>query len=83
MFEKIKSRLVEDWKKLHKMWSVWLITLTFAVLAIPEVLPSVAMWLPEGVAKWLALAALFARALKQGKEQAEKGDKDDNAPSDS
>lgn len=67
----MKIRLIPDWKQLHKKWSVWCMTLAFAVLALPDVLPVTAPYMPTDWAKWLALAGVVARALKQGADNVE------------
>jgi hypothetical protein len=59
-------KLIPNWTKLYKAWSVWCMVAVFAVLSLPDLLPQVAAYLPAEWARWFALAGIVARAIKQG-----------------
>lgn len=63
-------RLVENWKKLYKSWSMWCMAAIFALLAIPDFLPMFAAYIPEDWIKWIALVGMVARMIKQGHDDA-------------
>lgn len=64
------KKYVPSWRKLSKSWSIWSMTIVFAVLSFPDLLPVVAAYLPPEWAKWFALAGIGARAIKQGYDDA-------------
>lgn len=64
----MKAKLIEDWKQSWKFLSVQLAA-ALALLDIAyEYLPAVQSYLPEGWVKWMALAIIVARIIKQRKD---------------
>ena len=64
----MKAKLIEDWKQSWKFLSVQLAA-AMALLDIAyEYLPTVQSYLPEGWVKWMALAIIVARIIKQRKD---------------
>lgn len=61
----MKVKLIEEWKKAYKFFTVQLAALLVLLDVAYEYLPAVQSYLPEGWVKWLALAIIVARVVKQ------------------
>ena len=65
----MKVKLIDDWKDSWKFLSVQLAA-ALALLDIAyEYLPAVQTYLPEGWVKWIALAIIVGRVIKQNGER--------------
>lgn len=71
MIEKLKGLLIEDWKRAWRLGSIWLAAALGLLDAASEYLPMVKTYLPEGWVKWIAIAIIVARLLKQRKWKGE------------
>jgi len=65
--------LIRIWKELYRLWSVKLLALIPIVAVATEYLPELQVVLPESWYVVVAVAAIVARAIKQGTDE----DKDD------
>lgn len=65
----MKIGLVDDWKDSWKFLSVQLAAALALLDTAYEYLPAVQMYLPEGWVKWLALAIIVGRVIKQNGER--------------
>ncbi len=71
--EKVRNRIVDDWRALHKKWSIQITGLMISAQVVWAAVPSEARSLlprPEYIGIGLGLAALIAMTLKQGKSDA-------------
>lgn len=66
----MKMKLIEDWKKAHRLWSMRLLALAGLVAALEPVLPQLASILPERWYAWAMLAVAVARLVKQETDHA-------------
>lgn len=57
--------LIEDWKQSWKFLSVQLAAALALLDVAYEYLPAAQSYLPEGWVKWIALAIIVARVIKQ------------------
>lgn len=57
--------LIDDWKQSWKFFSVQLAAALALLDVAYEYLPAAQSYLPEGWVKWLALAIIVARVIKQ------------------
>lgn len=64
----MKAKLIEDWKQSWKFLSVQLAAALALLDVAYEYLPAVQSYLPEGWVKWMALAIIVARTIKQRKD---------------
>lgn len=64
----MKAKLIEDWKQSWKFLSVQLAAALALLDVAYEYLPAVQSYLPEGWVKWMALAIIVARVIKQRKD---------------
>ena len=61
----MKVKLIEDWKQSWRFLSVQLAAAQALLDVAYEYLPAVKSYLPEGWVKWIALAIIVARVIKQ------------------
>lgn len=61
----MKVKLVDDWKDSWKFLSVQLAAALALLDTAYEYLPAAQTYLPEGWVKWLALAIIVGRVIKQ------------------
>lgn len=61
----MRVKLIEDWKQSWKFLSVQLAAALALLDVAYEYLPAVQSYLPEGWVKWIALAIIVARIIKQ------------------
>lgn len=61
----MKVELIDDWKESWKFLSVQLAAALALLDTAYEYLPAVQAYLPEGWVKWLALAVIAGRIIKQ------------------
>lgn len=61
----MKVKLIEEWQKAYKFFTVQLAALLVLLDIAYEYLPAVQTYLPEGWVKWFALAIIVARVVKQ------------------
>lgn len=61
----MKVRLIEEWQKAYKFFTVQLAAMLVLLDIAYEYLPDVQAYLPEGWVKWFALAIIVARVVKQ------------------
>lgn len=64
----MKAKLIEDWRQSWKFLSVQLAAALALLDVAYEYLPAVQSYLPEGWVKWMALAIIVARVIKQRKD---------------
>lgn len=64
----MKVKLIDDWKDSWKFLSVQLAAALALLDTAYEYLPAVQTYLPEGWVKWIALAVIVARVIKQRNE---------------
>lgn len=65
----MKVELVDDWKDSWKFLSVQLAAALALLDTAYEYLPAVQTYLPEGWVKWIALATIVGRVIKQNGER--------------
>lgn len=65
MLDKIKANLVEDWNHAHTWLSVQLASLLVFLDLAYDYLPALKDYLPEGWVKYIALAIIVCRVIKQ------------------
>lgn len=65
----MKVKLIDDWKDSWKFLSVQLATALALLDTAYEYLPAVQTYLPEGWVKWIALAIIVGRVIKQNGER--------------
>lgn len=65
----MKVKLIDDWKDSWKFLSVQLAAALALLDTAYEYLPAVQTYLPEGWVKWLALAIIVGRIIKQNGER--------------
>lgn len=65
----MKVKLIDDWKDSWKFLSVQLAAALALLDTAYEYLPAVQTYLPEGWVKWLALAIIVGRIVKQNGER--------------
>lgn len=65
----MKVKLIENWKHSWKFMSVQLAAVLALLDIAYEYLPAVQSYLPEGWVKWIALAIIVARIVKQNGER--------------
>ena len=65
----MKVKLIDDWKDSWKFLSVQLAAALALLDTAYEYLPAVQTYLPEGWVKWIALAIIVGRAIKQNGER--------------
>ena len=65
----MKAKLIDDWKDSWKFLSVQLAAALALLDTAYEYLPAVQTYLPEGWVKWLALAIIVGRVIKQNGER--------------
>ena len=65
----MKVELIDDWKDSWKFLSVQLAAALALLDTAYEYLPAVQTYLPEGWVKWLALAIIVGRIIKQNGER--------------
>jgi hypothetical protein len=58
-------KLIEEWRKAYKYMTVQLATVLVLVSTAYDYLPAVQTYLPEGWVKWVAIAIIIARIVKQ------------------
>lgn len=61
----MKVKLIEEWQKAYKLFTIQLAALLALLDVAYEYLPAVQTYLPEGWVKWFALAIIVARVIKQ------------------
>lgn len=61
----IRVGLIEDWTRAWRLLSVQLAALLAVLDAAYEYLPAVQQYLPEGWVRWLALAIIAGRVIRQ------------------
>lgn len=61
----MKVKLIEEWQKAYKFFTVQLAALLVLLDIAYEYLPAVQTYLPEGWVKWIAVAIIVARVIKQ------------------
>jgi len=64
----MKVKLIDDWKDSWKFLSVQLAAALALLDTAYEYLPAVQTYLPKGWVKWIALAIIVARVIKQRNE---------------
>lgn len=64
----MKVKLIDDWKDSWKFLSVQLAAALALLDTAYEYLPAVQTYLPEGWVKWIALAIIVGRVIKQNGE---------------
>lgn len=72
--QRIRARIIDDWRTLGKRWSVWLTSTAIAGQATWALVPSEARELlpqPQIIGLVLGGAALLAMFFKQGKSDGE------------
>ncbi len=72
--ERIRARIVDDWRAIGKRWSVWLTSMAIAGQATWALVPSEARELlpqPQIIGLVLGAAALVAMLFKQGTNDGE------------
>lgn len=65
----MKVKLIDDWKDSWKFLSVQLAAALALLDTAYEYLPAVQTYLPEGWVKWIALAIIVGRIIKQNGER--------------
>ena len=65
MIEKLKGLLIEDWKHAWRLFTIWLAAALGLLDAAVEYLPMIREYLPEGWVKYIAMAIIVARLIKQ------------------
>ena len=65
----MKVKLIDGWKDSWKFLSVQLAAALALLDTAYEYLPAVQTYLPEGWVKWMALAIIVARVIKQNGER--------------
>ena len=65
----MKVKLIDDWKDAWKFLSVQLAAALALLDTAYEYLPAVQTYLPEGWVKWIALAIIVGRIIKQNGER--------------
>lgn len=65
----MKVELIDDWKDSWKFLSVRLAAALALLDTAYEYLPAIQTYLPEGWVKWLALAIIVGRVIKQNGER--------------
>ncbi|MHC3067923.1 DUF7940 domain-containing protein [Klebsiella pneumoniae] len=65
----MKVKLIDDWKDSWKFLSVQLAAALALLDTAYEYLPAVQTYLPEGWVKWIALAIIVGRVIKQNGER--------------
>lgn len=65
----MKVKLIDDWKDSWKFLSVQLAAALALLDTAYEYLPAVQTYLPEGWVKWIALAIIIGRVIKQNGER--------------
>jgi len=68
MFEKFRSLFVDDIKEVHKWLSTWIAVLLIGLSSVDQYLPAVQQYLPPGWTKWIGIAFIVARVIRQGKK---------------
>lgn len=63
-------RLISDWKRSHRLWSMRLLALFGAIAALEEIQPQLAAALPPHWYAWAMLIIGVARLVKQGNRDA-------------
>ena len=64
----MKAKLIEDWKQSWKFLSVQLAVALALLDTAYEYLPAIQSYLPVGWVKWMALAIIVGRIIKQQKD---------------
>jgi hypothetical protein len=65
----MKVKLIDDWKDSWKFFSVQLAAALALLDTAYEYLPAVQTYLPDGWVKWIALAIIVGRVIKQNGER--------------
>jgi hypothetical protein len=65
----MKVKLIDDWKDSWKFLSIQLAAALALLDTAYEYLPAVQSYLPEGWVKWIALAIIVGRVVKQNGER--------------
>jgi hypothetical protein len=65
----MKVKLIDDWKDSWKFLSIQLAAALALLDTAYEYLPAVQSYLPEGWVKWIALAIIVGRVIKQNGER--------------
>lgn len=65
----MKVKLIDNWKDSWKFLSVQLAAALALLDTAYEYLPAVQTYLPEGWVKWIALAIIVGRVIKQNGER--------------
>lgn len=65
----MKVKLIDDWKDSWKFLSVQLAAALALLDTAYEYLPAVQTYLPEGWVRWIALAIIVGRVIKQNGER--------------
>jgi len=68
MIEKLKARIVDDWKEMHKWWSVRIGVLIVVISTADQYIPALQQYVSPDIIKYLAIAAVVARVVKQAKQ---------------
>jgi len=68
MIEKLKARIVDDWKEMHKWWSVRIGVLIVVSSTADQYIPALQQYVSPDIIKYLAIAAVVARVVKQAKQ---------------
>lgn len=56
---------IQDWQRAHKLLSVQLAGLLLALDVAYDYLPALAQYLPENWVRWIALAIIVGRVIRQ------------------
>lgn len=56
---------IQDWPRAHKLLSVQLAGLLLALDVAYDYLPAIAQYLPEHWVRWIALAIIVGRVIRQ------------------
>jgi hypothetical protein len=62
---RLRLALIEDWKRAHKLLSVQLAALLLVLDTAYDYLPAVQQYLPDGWVRWIAVAIIAGRVIRQ------------------
>lgn len=60
-------KLIPNWKKAHRMYTMWLATAIVGLATLESFMPQLQQYLPPKVYAALGLAVMVARILQQAK----------------
>lgn len=62
---RVRLALIEDWKRAYKLLTVQLAALLLALDVAYDYLPAIQQYLPADWVRWMALAILLGRVIRQ------------------